>query len=283
VRWGGALLELAHHRQSDEALSCIHEVRTLRGRGLLDGKARRRQRGAARAAEPWCGPRAAARALPAHVRPRPPRPLAPCPPPPQAIAKLKEALALDPERTEALWCLGNAHTSLGFLQQSKGDALEQFDLAKGVFTALREKEPGNESYRKAHEMCEKAPEYYDEIQAQIQQVGTAVGGGGGGVGGQNRMCPRAPARRATLQRPRRADGTHSPCPAPARRTQAQAASNARGRGSGSKRASGAGGAADPLGLSDWVWDAAGWALLVAAIGGIAMLARSGAPPPAARP
>ena len=32
-------------------------------------------------------------------------------------------------------------------------------------------EPNNETYRKALEMCKKAPEYCDEIQTQLQQVG----------------------------------------------------------------------------------------------------------------
>jgi hypothetical protein len=45
----------------------------------------------------------------------------------------------------------------------------------------------------------------------------------------------------------------------------------------------AGGGGDPLGLPDFVWDALGWGLLAAAIGGIVLLARSGgAAPPHAR-
>lgn len=41
----------------------------------------------------------------------------------------------------------------------------------GLLRHIVLQEPNNESYRKALEMCEKAPEYYDEIQSQIQQVG----------------------------------------------------------------------------------------------------------------
>ncbi|KIZ02676.1 import receptor subunit TOM20-3 [Monoraphidium neglectum] len=153
----------------------------------------------------------------------------------KAVERLNEALKLDPSRTEAQWCIGNAHTSLGFLQQTKAAALEQFNLAKQVFQACKDKEPNNESYRKALEMCEKAPEYYDEIQSQIQQAQAQAGAAGG---------------------------------------------------RGGKRGSGAGGsgAKDPLGISDFWWDAAGWVALFAAIGGIALMARGGAPggaPPAA--
>ncbi len=43
------------------------------------------------------------------------------------------------------------------------------------------KEPGNETYRKATEMCDKAPEYYDEIQSQLKAQGGP--GGAGGAGG----------------------------------------------------------------------------------------------------
>jgi hypothetical protein len=46
------------------------------------------------------------------------------------------------------------------------------------------KEPSNETYRKATEMCDKAPEYYDEIQSQLKAQG-AASGGGGAVGGKS--------------------------------------------------------------------------------------------------
>lgn len=60
--------------------------------------------------------------------------------------------------------------------------------------------------------------------------------------------------------------------------QAQAAA---GGPSGAKRGSGTGGSKDPLGISDFWWDAAGWVLLVAGIGAIALVARGSGGAPAA--
>lgn len=170
LQWGGALLELAHYKQGDEAIQFFND----------------------------------------------------------AIDKFNQSLAIDPGRNEANWCIGNAYVSLGFLQQSRPEALEYFQKAKDVLQACVNKEPNNEPFRKALEMCEKAPEYYDEVQAQMKKAQAAAGAAGG------------------------------------------------------KRSSGTGGGAkDPLGISDFWWDAAGWVLLVAAIGGIAVLSRSGAAAPKA--
>lgn len=125
VRWGGALLELAHYKNGSESRDCIQE----------------------------------------------------------GITRLKQALQQDPERTDAEWCLGNAYTSLGFLSNDKSDAMKHFDAAEAVFKKCKDKEPTNETYRKALEMCKKAPEYYDEIQAQIA---SSSGYGGGGSGGSKK-------------------------------------------------------------------------------------------------
>ncbi|GLC55465.1 hypothetical protein PLESTB_000990100 [Pleodorina starrii] len=122
VRWGGALLELAHFKQGDESADTIKE----------------------------------------------------------AITKLQQAISLDSDRTDAYWCLGNAYTSLGFLCPDKSKANQNFKEASKAFKHCYEKEPSNETYKKALEMCEKAPDYYDEIQSHIAQSG---GGGGGEMGG----------------------------------------------------------------------------------------------------
>ncbi|WIA12152.1 hypothetical protein OEZ85_012225 [Tetradesmus obliquus] len=129
VRWGGALLELAHFKQGSDADKCISD----------------------------------------------------------AIAKLEQALSIDPERTDAEWCLGNAYTSMGFLAADRKTALQHFNKAEDYFKHCKEKEPSNETYKKALEMCKKAPEYYDEIQSQLQQAqaaGAVSGGGSGKKGGE---------------------------------------------------------------------------------------------------
>ncbi|GLC37194.1 hypothetical protein PLESTM_000552800 [Pleodorina starrii] len=97
VRWGGALLELAHFKQGDESADTIKE----------------------------------------------------------AITKLQQAISLDSDRTDAYWCLGNAYTSLGFLCPDKSKANQNFKEASKAFKHCYEKEPSNETYKKALEMCEK--------------------------------------------------------------------------------------------------------------------------------
>jgi len=135
VRWGGALLELAHYKQGHESFDMIQE----------------------------------------------------------AIVRLKKALEADPERADAEWCLGNAYTSLGFLCPDKSKAMDQFAKASSCFKRCYEKDSSNVTYQKALEMCEKAPEYYDEIQSHIQaqsmanemqlKSGGGAGGGAAGAGG----------------------------------------------------------------------------------------------------
>ncbi|GAX80881.1 hypothetical protein CEUSTIGMA_g8316.t1 [Chlamydomonas eustigma] len=116
VRWGGALLELAHFKQGQESIDMIQ----------------------------------------------------------LAIVKLQQALSIDSERADAEWCLGNAYTSLGFLCSRKAEALEQFGKAADCFKRCNAKDPSSETYKKAMEMCEKAPDYYDEIQSHIQAQNMAA-------------------------------------------------------------------------------------------------------------
>ncbi|GIL76930.1 hypothetical protein Vretimale_8606 [Volvox reticuliferus] len=98
----------------------------------------------------------------------------------EAIAKLQKAISLDSDRTDAYWCLGNAYTSLGFLCPNKAEANQSFKEATKAFKHCYEKEPSNETYKKALEMTAKAPEYYDEIQTHIAQSGGGDHSGGSG-------------------------------------------------------------------------------------------------------
>lgn len=46
-----------------------------------------------------------------------------------AISKFEEILSLDPSKQNTLWCLGNAHSSLGFLTSDTDEAKPHFDEA----------------------------------------------------------------------------------------------------------------------------------------------------------
>jgi hypothetical protein len=127
VRWGGALLELAHFKQGSEAdqyiqdvsergaIDCVQHCSCLTGAEAAAG-------GSARS-WPSYAPRAADTQQQQQLCPPPSLlggscwlllPNVPTPPThhQQAIDKLQEALDLDAERTDAMWCLGNAYTSM---------------------------------------------------------------------------------------------------------------------------------------------------------------------------
>lgn len=119
----------------------------------------------------------------------------------EAIEKFKQALDLDAGRHDALWCLGNAYTSQGFLS-ADGDAAGAFFTKAGeCFQTAVDQEPGNESYRRALDMSAKAPQLYEELQRQLQAAGAAMGsprrggdgGGASGSGGGGRGGGAAPA------------------------------------------------------------------------------------------
>jgi len=86
-----------------------------------------------------------------------------------AISKFKEAIELEPaKRHDALWCLGNAYTSQGFLSANAEVSAEFFTNAGECFEKAVAMDPANESYKRALEMSSKAPQLYAELQKQLE-------------------------------------------------------------------------------------------------------------------
>lgn len=106
-----------------------------------------------------------------------------------AVAKFEQALSINPKKHDALWCLGNALTSQGFLFQEADRAGEFFDKAKVCFQRALNEEPTNEIYKKALEMTDKAPGLHAELQRQLaeqqaqQEAARAAQMGGSRSGG----------------------------------------------------------------------------------------------------
>eukprot|EP00250_Pteridium_aquilinum_P001560 c11752_g1_i1 orf=132-770(+) len=84
-----------------------------------------------------------------------------------AVSKLEEARKINPLKSDTLWCLGNAHTTHGFLITEGDQAKNYFQKASECFQQALEVEPNNELFRKAVEMSEKAPALHQELQAQL--------------------------------------------------------------------------------------------------------------------
>ena len=87
----------------------------------------------------------------------------------EAVERIEQALKIDPRKHEALWCLGNAYTSQGFLHASVEKAQDFFDRASDCFRKACKEDPNNEVYKKALEMNSKAPQLHAQIQKQLQQ------------------------------------------------------------------------------------------------------------------
>jgi uncharacterized membrane protein YgcG len=103
--------------------------------------------------------------------------------PTQAISKFDAALAIDPQKHDTLWCLGNAYTSQGFLTADGDTAGALFGKAAACFERAVEADPTSEVYKKALEMTAKAPALHAELQKQLAASGGMGGMGGGGGGG----------------------------------------------------------------------------------------------------
>ncbi|XP_047321057.1 mitochondrial import receptor subunit TOM20-like [Impatiens glandulifera] len=51
----------------------------------------------------------------------------------EAVSKLKEALVVDPNKHNALWCLGNAYTAHAFLIPDQNQAKDYFNKASNCY------------------------------------------------------------------------------------------------------------------------------------------------------
>ncbi|CAK9175129.1 unnamed protein product [Ilex paraguariensis] len=71
------------------------------------------------------------------------------------ISKFEEALMVDPKKHDALWSLGNAHTSFAFLTPDQDEAKAYFDKASQYFEQAVDEDPGNDLYRKSLEVAAK--------------------------------------------------------------------------------------------------------------------------------
>ncbi|KAK2969297.1 hypothetical protein RJ640_030838 [Escallonia rubra] len=96
-----------------------------------------------------------------------------------AMAKMEEALQINPAKHEALFCLGNANTSVALMTPDPKEAQIYIDRASLCFQKAVDENPGNEIYVKSLEASAQTPHLHMELQ-KAGYGQQALGGGPGG-------------------------------------------------------------------------------------------------------
>jgi hypothetical protein len=79
------------------------------------------------------------------------------------ILPLGEALLIYPKKHDALWCIGDAHTSYGVLTPDQTEARDHFEKATLLFQQALEEQPENAHYARSLELASKGPELNTEV------------------------------------------------------------------------------------------------------------------------
>lgn len=79
------------------------------------------------------------------------------------ILPLGEALLIYPKKHDALWCIGDAHTSYGVLTPDQTEARDHFEKATLLFQQALEEQPENDHYARSLELASKGPELNTEV------------------------------------------------------------------------------------------------------------------------